>query len=56
MHEHHPGVQDMACDTFLKISQKCKRKFMTPQVGRVLSGVCCYDLCIVLYCMVLYLL
>ena len=32
MHEHHPGVQDMACDTFLKISQKCKRKFMTPQV------------------------
>ncbi|CAM9830433.1 unnamed protein product, partial [Ectocarpus sp. 12 AP-2014] len=22
MHELHPGVQDMACDTFLKISQK----------------------------------
>ena len=22
----------MACDTFLKIAQKCKRKFMTPQV------------------------
>jgi hypothetical protein len=19
MHEHHPGVQDMACDTFLKV-------------------------------------
>mmetsp|Transcript_6605 Transcript_6605/g.11084 ORF Transcript_6605/g.11084 Transcript_6605/m.11084 type:complete len:1124 (+) Transcript_6605:163-3534(+) len=32
MHEHHPGVQDMACDTFLKIAQKCKRKFMTSQV------------------------
>ena len=32
MHEHHPGVQDMACDTFLKIAQKCKRKFMTPQI------------------------
>lgn len=32
MHEYHPGVQDMACDTFLKIAQKCKRKFMTPQV------------------------
>lgn len=32
MHEHHPGVQDMACDTFLKIAQKCKRKFVTPQV------------------------
>jgi len=31
MHEHHKGVQDMACDTFLKIAQKCKRKFMTPQ-------------------------
>ncbi|RYG67568.1 hypothetical protein EON64_07165, partial [archaeon] len=32
MHEHHPGVQDMACDTFLKIAQKCKRKFMTSQI------------------------
>jgi exportin-1 len=32
MHEYHPGVQDMACDTFLKISQQCKRKFMTIQV------------------------
>ncbi|CAM9165729.1 unnamed protein product [Ectocarpus fasciculatus] len=32
MHEHHPGVQDMACDTFLKISQQCKRKFMTVQL------------------------
>lgn len=31
MHETHPGVQDMACDTFLKISQQCKRKFMTIQ-------------------------
>lgn len=31
MHESHPGVQDMACDTFLKISQKCKRKFVTLQ-------------------------
>ncbi len=31
MHELHPGVQDMACDTFLKIAQKCKRKFMTLQ-------------------------
>lgn len=32
MHEYHPGVQDMACDTFLKIAQKCKRKFMTLQL------------------------
>ncbi len=31
MHEKHPGVQDMACDTFLKIASKCKRKFMTRQ-------------------------
>ncbi|XP_047980580.1 protein EXPORTIN 1A isoform X2 [Salvia hispanica] len=33
MHETHPGVQDMACDTFLKIVQKCKRKFVLVQVG-----------------------
>ncbi|CAJ2650851.1 unnamed protein product [Trifolium pratense] len=33
MHETHPGVQDMACDTFLKIVQKCRRKFVVPQVG-----------------------
>lgn len=32
MHESHPGVQDMACDTFLKISLKCKRKFVTLQI------------------------
>lgn len=31
MHEVHPGVQDMACDTFLKIAGKCKRKFVTLQ-------------------------
>jgi exportin-1 len=28
MHEVFPGVQDMACDTFLKISKKCKKKFV----------------------------
>ncbi|XP_057506831.1 protein EXPORTIN 1A-like isoform X2 [Actinidia eriantha] len=33
MHETHPGVQDMACDTFLKIVLKCKRKFVILQVG-----------------------
>ncbi|CAL5323502.1 hypothetical protein CsSME_00002183 [Camellia sinensis var. sinensis] len=33
MHETHPGVQDMACDTFLKIVQKCKRKFVVVQLG-----------------------
>ena len=26
-------LQDMACDTFLKIVQKCKRKFVTQQVN-----------------------
>jgi len=31
MHELHPGVQDMACDTFLKLTLKCKRKFVTVQ-------------------------
>ncbi|CAM9918069.1 unnamed protein product [Choristocarpus tenellus] len=33
MHELHPGVQDMACDTFLKIAHKCKPKFMVMQQG-----------------------
>ncbi|XP_042428543.1 protein EXPORTIN 1A-like [Zingiber officinale] len=33
MHETHPGVQDMACDTFLKIVQKCKRRFVIIQLG-----------------------
>lgn len=33
MHETHPGVQDMACDTFLKIAQKCRGKFVTVQHG-----------------------
>ena len=32
MHETHPGVQDMACETFLKICYKCKRKFVLLQV------------------------
>eukprot|EP01114_Cavostelium_apophysatum_P018509 TRINITY_DN573_c0_g1_i3.p1 TRINITY_DN573_c0_g1~~TRINITY_DN573_c0_g1_i3.p1 ORF type:complete len:800 (-),score=222.53 TRINITY_DN573_c0_g1_i3:116-2515(-) len=33
MHETHPGVQDMACDTFLKIAQKCRKKFVQVQIG-----------------------
>jgi exportin-1 len=33
MHETHPGVQDMACDTFLKICTKCRRKFVILNVG-----------------------
>jgi len=31
MHEFHPGVQDMSCDTFLKIAKKCTRKFTKTQ-------------------------
>ncbi|CAJ0566524.1 unnamed protein product, partial [Mesorhabditis spiculigera] len=33
MHETHEGVQDMACDTFIKISIKCKRHFVILQLG-----------------------
>ena len=40
MHEVHPGVQDMACDTFLKIAQKCKRKFVTLQAGEKVPFIC----------------
>lgn len=35
MHETHDGVQDMACDTFIKISLKCRRFFVTLQPGEV---------------------
>jgi len=31
MHETFPGVQQMAVDTFLRISQKCKKKFVAQQ-------------------------
>jgi exportin-1 len=40
MHESHPGVQDMACDTFLKIAQKCKRKFVTLQSDEDMPFIC----------------
>lgn len=32
---HHilAGVQDMACDTFIKIAQKCRRHFVMQQAG-----------------------
>ncbi|CAB3223531.1 unnamed protein product [Arctia plantaginis] len=33
MHETHDGVQDMACDTFIKIAIKCRRHFVTTQAG-----------------------
>ncbi|CAI4231357.1 unnamed protein product [Auanema sp. JU1783] len=51
MHESHDGVQDMACDTFIKIAIKCRRHFVTTQCGEVrpfvnemldnLSGIIC---------------
>ncbi|KAG1048691.1 hypothetical protein G6F43_008940 [Rhizopus delemar] len=37
MHESHEGVQDMACDTFIKISQQCKRHFVIVQIGEEMS-------------------
>ena len=40
MHESHPGVQDMACDTFLKIAGKCKRKFVTIQPDENVPFLC----------------
>jgi exportin-1 len=33
MHETHEGVQDMACDTLIKIAHKCRRHFVQIQVG-----------------------
>jgi len=32
MHEKHEGVQDMACDTFIKIAKSCKKHFVTLNV------------------------
>jgi exportin-1 len=31
MHEKHPGVQDMASETFLKIAKLTKGMFVVPQ-------------------------
>ncbi len=39
MHETHEGVQDMACDTFIKISKKCRRMFAQKQAGEMNSYV-----------------
>jgi exportin-1 len=39
MHETHEGVQDMACDTFIKIAQKCKRHFVLQQAGEVMPFI-----------------
>ncbi|KAI8801524.1 CRM1 C terminal-domain-containing protein [Cladochytrium replicatum] len=39
MHEKHEGVQDMACDTFIKIAQKCKRHFVMTQAGELMPYI-----------------
>eukprot|EP00045_Choanoeca_perplexa_P014253 m.166442 g.166442 ORF g.166442 m.166442 type:complete len:1076 (-) comp16623_c0_seq1:135-3362(-) len=39
MHELHEGVQDMACDTFIKIAIKCKTMFVELQMGEVMPFV-----------------
>ncbi|KAI9352486.1 CRM1 C terminal-domain-containing protein [Zopfochytrium polystomum] len=39
MHELHEGVQDMACDTFIKIAQKCKRQFVVQQSGELVPFI-----------------
>ena len=33
MHETHEGVQDMSCDTFIKIAQKCRKHCVITQQG-----------------------
>lgn len=37
--ETHEGVQDMACDTFIKIAAKCKRHFVTVQTGEIMPFI-----------------
>ena len=39
MHETHEGVQDMACDTFIKIAQKCKRHFVMQQMHEMMPFI-----------------
>ena len=39
MHESHEGVQDMACDTFIKIVIKCKFHFVIIQAGETQSFI-----------------
>merc|ERR1719486_564815 len=39
MHETFPGVQEMAVDTFLKICQKCRKKFTIVQSGESMTFI-----------------
>jgi exportin-1 len=34
MHETFPGVQDMACDTFITIAKDCRKQFVKPRPPR----------------------
>ncbi len=56
MHELHPGVQDMACETFIKIVTKCKKKFVLLQAssssGRGLGGTIPASCCASMLCFV----
>lgn len=36
---HILGVQDMACDTFIKIAQKCKRHFVIQQANEYMPFI-----------------
>ena len=38
MREKHQGVQDMSCDTFLKISKRCKQQFL-----KIVDNYCLLD-------------
>ncbi|PVU89531.1 hypothetical protein BB559_003322 [Furculomyces boomerangus] len=46
MHELHPGVRDMACDTFIKLADKCKAHFVmlqpdepAPFINEIISSI-----------------
>ena len=47
--ETHDGVQDMACDTFIKIAQKCRRHFV--QVEMQLSYFASFKYVVVVICL-----
>ncbi len=44
--ETHEGVQDMACDTFIKIAQKCRRHFVQVSVIGVRITCINMDYCV----------
>ena len=44
--ETHDGVQDMACDTFIKIAQKCRRHFVQVRMWCFFPYSCWWVTCI----------